>query len=233
MVNEALETIRQLGDRGERGVVVTPLDGATMSVLAADGEVLAGPELATSVATAAREVLDAGTARLVEIDGGSWFVEPVTPPPRLLVFGAIAVADALVPMAAAAGFSVEVVDPRPWLAIAERHPAAVAVHCGVPAEVLESLEVDSGTAIVSFLHETRLEGPVLHAVLTGPAGYVGAMGSRRTTAAKREHLREAGLAEEQIQRLHAPIGLDVGAVTPEEIAVAVLAEIVASRRGLA
>jgi xanthine dehydrogenase accessory factor len=124
-----------------------------------------------------------------------------------------------------------VVDPRPWLATSDRHPAASEVHCGEPSEVLEGIQIDSGTAVVSFLHEERLEDPVLRAALVGGAGYVGSMGSRRTTALKRERLLAAGLGDDVVARLHAPIGLDIGSVTPQEIAVAVLGEIVAARRG--
>lgn len=228
---EVLEAIRALRDRGEPGALVTPLGDGDPAVLAGLGELLAGPEPPADVGRAVRDVIGAGAPTIVEEGGSEWFVEPLLPAPRLLVFGAIAVADALVPMAAVAGFDVTVIDPRPWLADPARHPGAATVICGSPVEVLDTVSLDPGTAVVSFLHEPRLEDPVLEWALTGRAGYVGAMGSRSTTAAKRERLAARGLAPDRIDRLHAPIGLAVGAVTPEEIAVAVLAEIVAVRRG--
>jgi xanthine dehydrogenase accessory factor len=228
-----IEALRALADEGGRGAHITNLDEAEGAVLASDGALLGGVAPPATVVDSVVDVLATGRPTVVEVDGSEWFVEPVLPPPRLLVFGAIAVADALVPMAAAAGFDVEVVDPRPWLATAERHPSATAVHCGEPIEVLRGLSIDAGTAVVSFLHEERLEDPVLRAALEGAAGYVGSMGSRRTTALKRERLLASGLDESVVARLHAPIGLDIAAVSPEEIAVAVLAEIVAVRRGSA
>lgn len=230
-MSDALDALRALAASGDRGVHVTPLDGAASTVLALDGDVLAGPEPPVPVRDAAADVVASGTPLVVEDGDDGWFIEPVLPPPRLIVLGAIAVADALVPMAAAAGFAVEVVDPRPWLATAERYPDAVAVHHGDPIAIFDDLVVDAGTAVVSFLHEERLEDPVLGSALSGPAGYVGAMGSRRTTALKRERLRASGVPEDAVARLHAPIGLNIAAVSPQEIAVAVLGEIVAVRRG--
>lgn len=235
-MTSALEAAREIVASGSRGVLVTTLAGAdagAMALLDGDGSVLAGSEPPSAVQPVATRVLARGTPEVLESDDGSWFVEPVVPAPRLLVLGAIAVADALVPMAAAAGYSVTVVDPRPWLATAERYPDAVEVLCAEPAEILPEFGVDSATAVVSFLHEPRREDPVLQHALAGPAWYVGAMGSRRTTAAKLERLAALGLTEAQIERLHAPIGLDIGAVPPREIAVAVLAEIVATSRGVA
>ena len=155
----------------------------------------------------------------------------VLPAPRLVVLGAISVADALVPMAAAAGFSVIVIDTRDWLARPERYPAATEVRCGTPVDEMLSVGLDAATAVVSLLHEPRLEDDVLEAALRGPAGFVGSMGSAKTSSAKRDRLKERGI--ENLDRLRAPIGLRIGARTPHEIAVAVLAEIVAVRRGAA
>jgi xanthine dehydrogenase accessory factor len=231
MVTGVLDALRSLMQSGGQGIHVIALGGGGRSVLSADGTLLAGSGPPDGVLGAAATVITSGRPIVIEHDGSDWFIEPVLPAPRLLVFGAIAVADSLVPMAAAAGFDVEVIDPRPWLATTERHPAATAVHCGEPIEILDAMEIDSGTAIVSFLHEERLEDPVLRVALSGSAGYVGSMGSRRTTARKRERLLAAGVDEETVARLHAPIGLDIAAVTPQEIAVAVLGEIVAVRRG--
>lgn len=233
MVTETLQAIRDLVAAGGTGALVTPMDGRPATLVRGDGTVLAGPSLDPGPSDVAATVGREGVPRLVEEGDRAWFIEPIAPPPRLLVFGAIAVADTLVPMAAAAGFSVEVIDPRPWLASPERHPAAARVHCGDPGEVVAGFDMDASTAVVSFLHEPHLEDPVLVAGLVGGAGYVGAMGSRRTTLAKRERLAAAGLDDASLARLHAPIGIDIGSVTPQEIAVSVLAQIVAGRHGLA
>ena len=230
-----LDAARRLVDAGGRGTLVTALSGpdaGSSCLLGPSGETIEGAEPSPAAVAAAGRVLERGVPEVVEDDAdGSWFVEPVQPPPRVVVFGAIAVADALVPMAAAAGYSVVVVDPRPWLATADRYPDADEVHCGEPSEVVDRIDIDAATAVVSFLHEPRHEDPVLRAALASPAWYVGAMGSRRSTAAKRERLADAGVSDEQLDRLHAPIGLDIGAVPPREIAVAVLAELVAVSRG--
>lgn len=231
MVTDAFAALRRLIASGGRAVLVTPLDGTAPVVFAADGSLEVGAPVPDEVTAAVREAVRTLTPTVIDADGASFFVEPVAPRPRLVVFGAIAVTDALVPMAAAAGYTVEVVDARPWLAALERYPQAAAVHVGEPADLLPDLMLDPGTCVVSFLHEPRREDPVLIAALSIPCQYVGSMGSRRTTAAKRERLLGAGLEEVTVRRLHAPIGLDIGGVTPREIAVAVLAEIVAVGRG--
>ncbi len=234
MVTEALGAARDLVAAGKRGVLATAISGGgvgSVALLDASGGVLAGDAPPSEIVEAARAVLAAGTPLVVAEAEASWFVEPVLPAPRLIVLGAISVADALVPMAAAAGFAVHVVDTRPWLALPERYPEAESVRCGVPVEVLSDLGMDEATVVVSFLHEDRLEDPVLEVALRGPACYVGSMGSRRTTAAKRERLVAAGVKASLLESLHAPIGLDLGARTPQEIAVAVLAEVVAAARG--
>lgn len=230
-----LEIAAGLIAEGKCGVMVTRLTGPAagdLTVIDDSGRgLMPGPSLPDEVSGLVRSVLRHATPRLLEAGGDRWFVEPILPMPRLIVCGAIAVAEHLVPLAATAGWSVEVVDMRPWLATPDRFPDAAAVHCGTPIEVVRHLPIDASTSVVSFLHEPRLEDPVLAHALCGPARYVGAMGSRRTTAAKRERLREGGLSDDQVGRLHAPIGLAIGALTPREIAVAVLAEMVASMRG--
>lgn len=231
MVTDAFIALRRLIASGRRAVLVTPLDGTGPSVFSDDGSLESGTPVPGQVVAAVRDAVRTLTPTVIDADGSSFFVEPVAPRPRLVVFGAIAVADALVPMATAAGYSVEVVDARSWLAAPERYPQATAVHVGEPVDLLPELMLDPGTCVVSFLHEPRREDPVLLAALSIPCQYVGSMGSRRTTAAKRERLLEAGLDEATVRRLHAPIGLDIGGVTPREIAVAVLAEIVAVARG--
>jgi len=157
----------------------------------------------------------------------------VLPPPRLIVLGAIAAADALVPMAAAAGFAVHVIDTREWLADVARFPQAASVRCGTPADMLREVGLDSATSIVSFLHEARLEDEVLVEALGSSAGYVGSMGSAKNTEAKRLRLADAGVEAPRLERLHAPIGLSIGSRTPQEMAVAVLAQVVAVGRGRA
>ncbi len=234
MVSDVLAAVRDLVANGRRGALATAISGpdaGTAVLMDTTGEVLEGDSPSPEIVASAVTVAGSGTPITNEVAGVTWFVEPVLPAPRLIVLGAIAIADALVPMAIAGGFAVHVVDMRDWLATPDRYPGAASVRCGVPIEMLEAVGMDEATSVVSFLHEPRLEDPVLMAALQSPARYVGSMGSRRTTAAKRDRLAEAGLAPAAIESLHAPIGLDIGSRTPQEIAVSVLAEVVAAGRG--
>lgn len=234
VVTDVLAAVRLMVAAGDRGIMATAIGGPAAgdaALLDATTLVVAGVDLPGDVLAAAAEVFDSGTPQLVEAPQGAWFVEPVLPAPRLIVLGAIAAADALVPMAAAAGYAVHVIDTRDWLATEVRFPAAASVRCGTPHDMLLEVGIDSATSIVSFLHEPRLEDAVLLEALRSPAGYVGAMGSRKTTAAKRARLAEAGLDDDLLRQLRAPIGLPIGSQTPQEIAVSVLAEVVAVGRG--
>ncbi len=170
-------------------------------------------------------------SRRVDSDSGPVFVHVFNPPLRLVVVGAVHIAQALVPMAAMAGYEVVVVDPRRSFASRERFPEVVLVD-EWPDDAIAMLSPDSRTALVTLTHDPKLDDPALLAGLRTPAFYVGSLGSRRTHRTRLERLRERGCEERALARIHAPIGLDIGAQSPAEIAVAILAEITAvSRRG--
>jgi xanthine dehydrogenase accessory factor len=133
-------------------------------------------------------------------------------------------------MAGLAGYAVTIVDPRQAFATAARFPG-VALDGGWPDEALRRLAPDARTAVVALTHDPKLDDPALSVALRSPAFYVGALGSRRTQARRREQLREAGVTDEELARLRAPIGLDLGGREPEEIALAILAEVQAVRHG--
>ncbi len=230
MVNEILAAARALTAAGDRGAMATLIDGpeAGRAVLVDEvGVILQGHDLPAAVAAVVPAVLEQGKPRVAEGDDSSWFIEPVLPPPKLIVLGAIAAADALVPMAIAAGFATHVIDIRDWLADEGRFPGAASVRCGVPIEMLQEVGVDVATSVVSFLHDARLEDEVLIESLSRPARYTGSMGSGKSSSAKRERLAAAGVDPTLLDRLCAPIGLSIGSKTPQEMAVAVLAEVVA------
>lgn len=168
-----------------------------------------------------------GPTRVLELDGKKVFAEVTGPPPRLVVVGATDTAEELCRSAKALGWRTEVVDPRPALVTRERLPSPDEIKVAWPDE----LEVDGATAVVVLTHEERLDVPALTTALASKAFYVGAIGSRRTQAKRRERLLEAGLAEESIERLAGPAGLDLGADTPAETAVSILGEILAVRAG--
>ncbi|HEX5467651.1 MAG TPA: XdhC/CoxI family protein [Gaiellaceae bacterium] len=179
-----------------------------------------------------------GDQRLVQPDGrlqpgieGDTFFLPLLPRPRMYVFGAIDHAAALARAGRLLGYRVTVSDARARFVTPERIPDADELVVGWPDEVLEDAPVDERTAICVLTHDHKLDVPALKAALASPAGYIGAMGSRRTTEARAALLREEGLSEADLARIRAPIGLDIGSRTPAEVAVAIAAEIVSVRRG--
>lgn len=179
---------------------------------------------------AARRAAEDASSGIVERAGGHVFLRVYAPPVRLVIVGAVHVAQALAAMARASGFHVVVVDPRRAFATDERFPGTRLVHAW-PDEALADLTLDHRTAVVTLTHDPKLDDPALETALESPAFYVGALGSTRTHGRRLERLREAGVADPVLERIHGPVGLDIGARTPGEIAVSVLAEVVAELHG--
>ena len=186
-------------------------------------------ELEVSVSEGAR-VVPVGQRTEPELTDGVFHL-PLLPRPRMYVFGAVGHAAALARVGRLLGYHVTVSDARARFVTRERIPEADELVVGWPDEVLHDAPVDERTAICVLTHDRKLDVPALKAALASPAGYIGAMGSRRTTEARAAALREEGLGDDDLARIRAPIGLDIGSRTPAEVAVAVAAEIVASRRG--
>ncbi len=195
-------------------VLVTPLDGGAARLL-------------RSGDAAAASFLDDG-GRLVEEDGGRFFVNVYRPAPRLVLVGAVHVAQALAPMAAIAGFEVIVVDPRAAYCAAERFPGA-RLDPRWPEDALPAIGLDAATAVAVFTHEPRIDDAALRLALASDCFYVGALGSRATHARRIARLTADGVGAGALARLRAPIGLDIGALSPAEIAVSTLAEIILAR----
>jgi xanthine dehydrogenase accessory factor len=152
-------------------------------------------------------------------------------PPRMIVFGAIDFSSALAPLAKGLGYRVTIADPRSAFLASRRFSAAAETEVGWPDKVLEGVELGPRDAVLIFTHDPKLDVPAVQAALATGAGYIGALGSRNTTADRNRRLHEVGVTDEEIERIFAPCGLDIGASTVEETAVAVLAEIVAQRAG--
>ena len=169
-------------------------------------------------------------SQCVETGSGSVFVHVFNPPLRLVVVGAVHIAQALVPMAEMVGYEVVVVDPRGSFASRDRFPG-VALIDEWPDDALGALAPDSRTALVTLTHDPKLDDPALIAGLRTPAFYIGSLGSRRTHSARLERLRKAGCEEHALARIHAPVGLDIGAQSPAEIAASIVAELTAALRG--
>ncbi|WP_181806518.1 XdhC family protein, partial [Streptomyces shenzhenensis] len=164
-------------------------------------------------------------------DAVTVFLESFAPPPRMLVFGAIDYAAAVARIGDFLGYRVTVCDARPVFATPKRFPAAVEVVVDWPHRYLSGTVTDDRTVICVLTHDPKFDVPLLEEALRRPAAYIGAMGSRRTHDERRARLAEAGLTEAELSRLRSPLGLDLGARTPEEVAVSVAAEIVALRWG--
>jgi len=195
--------------------------------------------LDSALAEQARELVARGRSGAVTVPGAgapdeqsaTAVVQVAVPAPRMLVFGAGSFAGPLVAAGRLVGYRVTLCDARAAFATAERFPDADEVVVDWPHRYLAGTTVDARTVICSLVHDPKFEIPLLVAALRSPAGYVGALGSRRTHAKRVEALRREGLGEGEIARLRAPIGLDLGATTPEETAISVVAEVVAVRAG--
>ncbi|MFI6850925.1 XdhC family protein [Streptomyces sp. NPDC050416] len=197
------------------------------------------PELDRTAIAQARALLDAGRTATVEVSedgshcpgGLTLLVESAVPPPRMIVFGAIDFAAALVRAGKFLGYHVTVCDARPVFATGVRFPDADEIVVDWPHRYLASTDTDARTVLCVLTHDAKFDIPLLTEALRLPVAYVGAMGSRRTHEDRSRRLREAGVSERELARLRSPIGLDLGARTPEETALSIAAEIVAARHG--
>jgi len=176
-----------------------------------------------------RERLRSGKSGIADTAEGEVFLAVQVPPVRILVTGAVHISQALAPMAALLGHDVVIVDPRTAFATPERFPG-VALHAEWPEEALPRLGIDRYTALVALTHDPKIDDPALRHALASDCFYVGALGSRKTHAKRVERLLEAGFTAEQAGRIKAPIGLNIGAISPAEIALSILGEITAAQR---
>ena len=224
MTPATLDRLQSARAAGEPVVLATRLPGGAQLLLPGD-------DAPPALLDAAQAALRADRSGVVEADG-TWFLHAYNPPLRLVVVGAVHIAQALVPMAAGLGYGVTVADPRRAFATDERFPG-VTVSTDWPDEALDALRPDSRTAIVTLTHDPKLDDPALDRALRSRAFYIGALGSRRTHAARMERLRALGHDDAAMARIHGPVGLNIAAVTAPEIALSILAQVVAVRRGAA
>ncbi|UUX50287.1 XdhC family protein [Nisaea acidiphila] len=207
--------------------MVTRLEGGEQALVSVDGT--EGPLALTD-----QLVVEARTRMRDDRSGistdGAHFVHVHNPPLRMIVVGAVHISQMLAPMAALAGYAVTIVDPRASFATEDRFPG-VDLSDDWPDEALEALKPDSRTAIVTLTHDPKLDDPALQVALKSDAFYIACLGSKRTHARRLERLREDGFSDRDFARLHGPAGLDIGAVSPAEIAISVLAEMTAVKHG--
>jgi xanthine dehydrogenase accessory factor len=220
-------------------VLVTPLDGGNGRLLLGEDGSRAGTMgsverdgVATALAAAALRAGDAGGG-LHEAERERWLVQLITPTRTLLVVGATEIAAALCTLVAPLGWRTVLIDPRDELLAEARFAAASERHAALPAEVVAERLGRADTAVVVVAHDYKVELPVLRVALRGAAPYVGMLGSRKRAAAVRELLAEDGLSAAELARLRTPIGLAIGAEGAAEIAVSIVAELIATWRGAA
>jgi xanthine dehydrogenase accessory factor len=235
MVNP-LQAVQDLLDREVFGSVVTITEGPAVggkAVIDSGGEVVAGSipnEIAEDVVADALSLMEHEQHRTMQYGDHEVFVETLAPPPEMVIFGAVHVAQSLATFASQMGYRVTVADSRAVFATEERFPGS-RVLVGNPDEILDQITLDRRTWVIVLSHEKRLEDPVIEVALKSPVRYVGAMGSRRTHALRVERLKEKGFSDEDIARIHGPVGLDIGAESPQEMAVSILAEMTQVRYG--
>jgi xanthine dehydrogenase accessory factor len=238
-IARAHATLADLRASGTPAVEVFSLDGAPARlVVTADGAVhgaIGDEALDRAVAARALQALDSGDSVVAHVAGvgeeRALFFRLHAPGVSLVIVGATEVAVALVPMARSLGFGTVVVDGRDRFATHDRFPDADEIRTGIPSEIIDSLRLGASTALVLLSHHYKYDLPVLESALRTAVGYIGVLGSRRRARAIEEHLAAAGFDAAQRRRVRVPIGLDIGARTPAEIALSVLAQVVAVRAG--
>lgn len=164
-----------------------------------------------------------------QTDGGEVFVTVHNPPLRLVITGAVLIAQALIPMGKAAGYDICVVDPRGAFATGARFPD-IHLHAEWPDEIIPQIGLDSRTAFIALTHDPKIDDPALALALTSEVFYIGALGSKKTQASRVERLKGKGLSDAQLARIHGPIGLNIGAVGASEIAISIMAEMTKALR---
>jgi xanthine dehydrogenase accessory factor len=182
-----------------------------------------------ALAASAKEAALYDRSGPVSCDGKTWFLAVTNPPVDLVIVGAAHIAQALIHMAEPLGYRVRIIDPRTAFATTQRFPG-IALHHGYPDEVLARSPLTARSAVVSLAHDPKIDDPALIAALRSPAFYVGVLGSPKSQNARRERLRETGFTDDDLARLHGPVGLAIGSKTPEEIAVSILADIIKTLR---
>lgn len=211
--------------RAARRAAVLVTDIATGVQRLVNGDALAGDTLALELDAALRS----GKSCMVERDGQRFFLTVQVPPVRLVCIGAVHISQALAPMVRQAGFDMTIVDPRTAFATPERFPD-VPVLAIWPDEALKTLTLDRYTAVTLLTHDPKIDDPALAAALKAECFYIGALGSRKTHAGRIARMQALGFAQTALARIHAPIGLDIGAVSPAEIAVSILGEMIMALR---
>ena len=232
MKREILDQL--LADRAGRRPValVSNLDTSLQCLVYADGTIFQTGEQAADakgeLAIAARRYLTEQRSSAFETDGSRFIIRVYAPPSRLIVIGAVHIAQSLLPMAELAGFEVYLIDPRPAFGAAKRFPG-INVIDEWPDQAVDALSADASTALVTLSHDPKIDDPALQVALASDAFYVGSLGSRKTHAGRLKRLSALGVDDDTLARIHAPVGLPLGGRAPAEVAVSILAQIIEVR----
>ena len=228
---KASDLARLVAAKAERRPIALVTDlGSNHQALFEAGNEAPSLELSPAQGAAIGEALAANRSGKIELEGRRLFVQARVPDPRLIIVGAVHITQALAPMAGLAGYDVIVVDPRRAFATADRFPGMTLRH-DWPDEALDAIRLDDRSAVVTLTHDPKIDDPALDRALRSRAFYIGALGSKKTHAARLHRLSEAGFDEAALARIHGPAGLAIGAKSPAEIAVSVLAQLTAARHG--
>lgn len=224
MKREILDQLQADRAAGRSVVLATDLETGAQRLIHMDGD--------DPLQAEADRAMRADKPTTVDTDAGAVFLNVFNPPLRMLIVGAVHIAQFLAPMAEMAGYQVSLIDPRTAWATPERFPG-IRIVDEWPDDAMTELRPDHRTAIVTLTHDPKLDDPALQAVLGGDAFYIGSLGSTRTHAKRVDRLKAAGFDDSAIERIHAPVGLNIGAKSPAEIAVSVMGQVTAALRGAA
>jgi len=224
---ETLAALQEARVKRRAVTLATRLSDAAEGLIyldAATGDLAGNAE----IAAAARRAMEIGRSETLDIGGQKIFLNVYVPPPRLIIVGAVHIAQTLAPMATMLEFDVTVVDPRGAWATAARFPGVTVIKEWAD-EAFQEMGLDVSTAVVTLTHDPKLDDPALESALKSEAFYIGALGSRKTHARRKERLAEVGITEEMFARVQGPVGLNIGAKSPAEIAVSILGQIIEVR----
>lgn len=224
MYADILEMLNEARHSGHPVVLITDIESGEQTLFFREGGTR-GKVLSTSQQDLALNALRTDRCRLERDNGKKLFYQPFNPPLRLIVVGAVHIAQALIVLARQCGFSVTLVDPRRAFATEQRF-AGVRIMTEWPHEALQTLGPDARTAIVTLSHDPKIDDPALEQALRSPAFYIGALGSRKTHKARLQRLEAAGFQPGQRDRINGPVGLAIGAQSPQEIAISIMADII-------
>lgn len=222
MQESILSELNQARSNRQAVVLVTNLGMGQQKLLVGDSAPGTDPR-PDPLRDHARQVLETNTCLRVRLDEQDLFIQPFNPPLRMLIIGAVHITQYLADFSRLCGFEVFVIDPRRAFASRDRFPDSELIDAW-PDQAMTRLPPDARTAVVTLSHDPKLDDPALCRALNSPAFYVGALGSRKTARARNQRLLESGFSAAQIVRIHGPAGLDIGAESPAEIAVSILAE---------